>query len=65
MTIRARNIQATALAFGLVLTAFGGGVALSEWTEGRDPSMWHFIFPLVAVVFGFALLAINIWARKA
>jgi hypothetical protein len=36
---------------------------------GRDPvkaaSAWHFIFPLVTVVFGFFVLAINIRARKA
>jgi hypothetical protein len=65
MTIRGRNIQAIALAFGLILMAFGGGVNLSEWIEGRDPTMWHFIFPLAGVVFGFSLLVINIWARKA
>jgi hypothetical protein len=65
MTFRAKNIQAIALAFALILMAFGGGMNFSEWTEGRDPTMWHFIFPVVTIVIGFVGLATNIWARSA
>ena len=64
MTIRGRNIQIIALAFALILLAFGGGVNLSEWFNGRDPTLWHSFLPLATLLLGFAVLAMKVWARK-
>jgi hypothetical protein len=59
------NAVATiALTLGLILLAFGCGMALQQYLAGHG-SAWRLALPLASLALGFMLLAAKVWNARS
>jgi len=56
-------IATIALALGLIVLAFGCGMALQAHLAGYV-SAWRLVLPLASLVLGFLLLALKLWSSR-